>query len=176
MEAQFAIPQEDHDALLATPHTVLPKYAARVHVAAVEAAIGAVRQAFPQLVHQVLEQQRHASAAEQEFYGRWPKLNTPEGKQEAARLMQNYMTLNKDRQITREQAINDVGLMVHAALRIPLDIPGAPAAAAPAAPAPGAPVPSAPPPPAQPGAAGGTVRAPQPTVWDKVDQELFTDD
>lgn len=126
------------------------------------------------MVMQVLEQQRHVSQAEEQFYGRWPKLATPEGKAEAARLMNNYMALNKDKGITRDQAINDVGLMVHAALRIPLDVPGQPAASA--APATGAPVPSAPPPPAQPGAAGGVVKAPQPTVWDKVDQELFTDD
>lgn len=173
MEAAFAIPQEDHDALLATPHTVLPKYAARVHVAAVEAAIGAVRQAFPQLVHQVLEQQRSVSETEQQFYSKWPKIAAhPQGKAEAARLMQAYVNLNKDRGITREQAMNDVGLMVHTALQIPLDIPGAPPPGQPPASA----VPGAPPPPAQPGAAGGVVTAPKPTVWDKVDQELFTED
>lgn len=172
MEAQFAIPQEDHDALLATPHTVLPKYAARVHVAAVEAAIGAVRQAFPALVHQALEQQKTVSQTEEQFYAKWPKIAThPQGKAEAARLMAAYVQLNQGK-VTREQAMNDVGLMVHTALQIPLDIPGAPPPGTPASAA----VPAAPPPPAQPGAAGGTVKAPTPTVWDKVDQELFTDD
>lgn len=124
------------------------------------------------MVMAVLEQQKTASAAEEQFYSKWPQLKTPEGKAEATRLMHNYWELNKGKGITREQAINDVGLLAMASLRIPLDIPGQPPAGQPAAGA----VPPAPPPPAQPGAAGGQPQVRQPTVWDKVDQELFTDD
>lgn len=169
MEQSFQIDPAEHDALLAEPHKVLPKLAARVHVAAVEAAIGAVRSHFAPMVMAVLEQQKTATEAEQQFYGKWPKLNSTEGKREVERLMTNYLAVNKG--VSKEQAINDVGLLAHASLRIPLDVPGAPPATATPSP-----VPPAPPPPAQPGAAGGTPQTRQPTVWDKVDQELFTDD
>lgn len=170
MEQAFAIPAEEHDALLTQPHTVLPKYAARVHVAAVEAAIGAVRHALPQAVMQVLAQREQTSQTEKQFYERWPKLNNPQGKAEVERLMGVYIQMNKPQSI--EQAINDVGLLVHANLRIPLDVPpGSTQSTPPASPPAGAP-----PPPAQPGAAGGVPLVRTPTVWDKVDQELFTDD
>lgn len=168
MEKTFAIPKEDYDALLANPETVLPRYAARVHVAAVEAAVGAVMANFEPLVMQVLERQKTYSKSEEEFFGMWPKLNNAEGRKEATRLMQAYVSTNQ--QVTREQAMKDVGLLVHAALRIPLDLapsgqPPVPPIAPPAPPAP----------PAQPGAGGGAARVSQPTAWDKLDTELFSE-
>lgn len=169
LEKELAIPQEDQDALLAEPHTVLPKLAARVQLQAIEVAVGLIQQNMPAMVDAVLRQQKAASAAEEQFFSRWPKLkDAPNGRQEVERLLTNYVKLNP--QVPREQAINDVGLLAHASLRIPLDVPGAsgePSAAAPA---------SAPPPPAQPGAAGGQPLSRQPTVWDKLDQELFQDE
>lgn len=167
METEFQIPKEEHEALLTNPEAVLPKLAARVHTAAVEATLAAVTANIEPLVLAVLERQKSYSKAEEEFYGMWPDLaKHPEGKATSSRLMQAYMAANRG--ISREQLMKDVGVMAMAQLRIPLQIPGAAAAAAPAAP-----TMAAPPPPAQPGAAGGTPRVTEPSPWDKVDQELF---
>lgn len=170
LEQEFAIPPEDHDALLAAPHEVLPKLAARVQVSAVETVVALVRQNLPALVNAALQQRTAAQKVEEQFFSAWPKLNTEQGRAEATRLMELYAQQNQGKKVDLQQAINDVGLLVHAALRIPLDIPGAPPPAAAAAPA------SAPPPPAQPGAAGGAPQVRTPGFWEGVSEELFKDD
>jgi hypothetical protein len=171
-EKDYAIPEDQRDALLGSPHEVLPTLAARVHTGAVDAALGAVISNFDALLEAAMQRRENVSKAEAEFYTTWPKLKDhAEGRQTAERLMAGYLAAHKGSNLTRQQIITDVGLLAMSHLRIPLDVSGA-------APVPNAqPVVSAPPaPPAVPGGGGARPAAPKPTPWDKLDQELFQED
>jgi hypothetical protein len=120
------------------------------------------------VIFAALERQKVYKRSEEEFFSKWPKLNGDAARPHVERLMAAYVQMNPG--ATREQIMNDVGLMAMTQLRIPLDIPGSPSPTAPAQP-PAAFVPPAPP--AAPGGAPAVLPAIKPSAWDKVDQELF---
>lgn len=168
---QYDIPKEQHEALLTSPETVLPRMFAEVHTRAAESAIATVLSNIEPIVVSILDKQRSRGETEKAFYGKWPKLDNEAGRRVVDRLMTSYITINRERGLTPDQILNDVGLMAMTELRIPLDIPGSPPPAVPASPA------FAPPaPPAAPGGGGMPQPSRRPGAWDAVDQELFGDE
>lgn len=99
--------EEDNTALLTEPATVLPKLAAEMHMRALESTMSGVMQVIPQMVRDVLKADVQARANEDQFFGKWKELNTPQGKMAVGRIMQTYIAFNP--QATRDVVIQEVG-------------------------------------------------------------------
>lgn len=65
---RFAISQEESDALLEDPKTMLPKFAANAYLDAVRTSIAYMQQMVPQMALQSVQMHTASSAAKEEFY------------------------------------------------------------------------------------------------------------
>lgn len=107
----------------------LPKLLARTHYGAMRTAIKAVVDNLPYFMESATQRQTAQSKLDQAFYGRWPQLNTAEGRQMVEQF--KGIMLRQKPTMTMQEYIDDVGAAAMVRLRLPVQA----AAAQPAAPA-----------------------------------------
>ena len=174
----YALPADLAKKFETEPEAVLPQLAAKVHMAVVNEVTARMNVQLPQYIAHFGTQQRKEQEAHDAFYTRWPGLT--DYKEQVLKTGAMFRQLNPN--ATAQEALENVGKMVYAALGMPVPDaapqsgqPGQPASGQPAQPAPtGAPrVPFVP---ATPGGAG---RQPGPApgnVFENMAEEFIQED
>lgn len=166
LEQQYAVPEDQVDALLTSPEKVLPNLAARVHLAVQEQTINAIVGALPQLIGNYIQQDAANRERQQAFFKTWPALSDVAGKQTVERLLKAYPVAPGT---TAEQVTREVGIAAMTILQRPIVPPTAPGTLAPP--------PAEPFRPAGPGGAGGVPGSkPQLGLWEGLAEELLNED
>lgn len=120
----YNLSQEEVEELELEPARFIPKFAARVYLDAVSAAIGQITTHMPAIVRAVNEQERANSETENAFFERWPKL-----KEHMPQVLQIGQTFrNQNPKASMEDFITNVGAMAMVSLRLDPSAPVAPAA------------------------------------------------
>lgn len=147
LEQRYALSEDDSDMFISDPGKVVPKLAANLHLGVTEAVTYGLMNVLPQLFDQFLAQREQNSKDEQEFFGKWPTLNTEQGRAQVKSIGQAWRAANPS--APKEEFIRSVGAMASIALQIP--IPGITEAA---------PLPASNTPPPAPAAPGGAAPLP----------------
>lgn len=151
LERQYQFSEDDAEMLISSPEKVLPKAMAAMHANLLEAMTYGLMQQLPQVVGHVLEQRQAVQSAEQKFFSRWDKLNTPQGRQMVQRMGAAWRQVNPT--ASEDEFITQVGAAVSVALGVPPSTePSTPPAAV-----------HRPPPPAAPGGSTPVPKPSQPT-------------
>ena len=170
LEKKYAIPEDQYDALLTSPQTVLPILAAQVHAAVAEEVINTIISNLPQLVGGITTRMTQEQKYEADFFARWTKLNDAEGRKMVEKILPSY--INSNPKVTVDDIMRDVGIMAMVALKRPIEASPTPGTPPPVVPTP--PTPPAGYTPAAPGAGGG---APVKLgVWESMAEELIHED
>ncbi len=122
-EKSYEMTPEEGIEFLDSPHEIVPKAMARLHVAVLEDAVKAIGQLLPQIVAREVQTIKTTTAHDKAFYDKWRKLDTPEYRKVVTRMGDLYKQHNPD--ATVEQFIQEVGAAAMIAFKIPPDdIPG----------------------------------------------------
>ena len=166
LATEYALSEEDKNALISEPDTVLPRLAARMHVRMQVSTAQQIAQILPSMIAQAMQQQGKVQSLENSFFGQYPELNKPEYRQTVAESLTMIRSVNPN--ATRDEVMRDGAALAAVRLKTRLgqgtqQQPVAPAPATPqtmplAAPIqPTAPQPTAPFTPAQSGGASEPV-------------------
>ena len=119
----YALSDEDAEAMLTDPQSVIPNLAANLHMTvmadvhqAIRRTVEQVTQQLPQTIQQTTQQQQESEKILNDFYGQWPELKGKEDVVTQAAAM--YRQMNPDAPL--EQAMNDIGRQMYVLLNIPL--------------------------------------------------------
>lgn len=119
----YALSDEDAEAMLTDPQSVIPTLAANLHMSvmaevhqAIRQTVEQVTQQLPQTIQQTTKMQQDSEKILNDFYGQWPELKGKEDVVTQAAAM--YRQMNPD--ATLEQAMNDIGRQMYVLLNIPL--------------------------------------------------------
>jgi hypothetical protein len=170
LETFYRLPEDLAGQMQTEPEVVLPKLAAKLHMAVREAVMQDVRRDMPGLFHGIQEIQRRESASKEAFYAANPDLKGYE--QQVLQVGMFFRQSNPN--ATPEEAIERVGNMTRMALGLP---PKGSAATPPATPPAAPQTRPAPFRPAAPGAAGpAAAPAPSGNPWEGLAEEFLEED
>ena len=172
LEQTYALSEDDVNAMITEPETVLPKLLARVHTNVLANMAQGMVQQLPLMIHQVTQQQQAITEYNRAFYSKWEALRGHEDV--VNRFSQLYQQLNPG--ATMEQAISEIGAQVMVALRKPIQGHPQPVPAAGTAVTQQKSVPP-PPPPARPGGSAPPKQAPvsQDNIFMQMAEEMEAD-
>lgn len=175
----YQLTEDQASDIIAKPGEVVPEMLANLHMNVLENTITALAGMIPNMVSQVLRQERAAESANTAFFKTWPALNKQEYYKPLQRMIQTYRTNNPN--VAQDQLIQEVGAAAHIAFRIDPNAGSQPTGQAPATPpaAPSAQGTGAPPANFRPAAPGGSVPpapAREKTVWDDLNEQFDAED
>lgn len=170
LESYYKLSDDERSELEDNITEALPKLLARVHYDAMRSAMRGILNNMPVLVQGAQKQETAQQKLDQTFYGRWPKLNTTEGRQTVESFKSAFLKQNPG--MSLRDYIDNVGAAAMVRLKLPMET------AAVAAPAPAAPAAPAGHRPAQPGGsrAARQVAAKPKTMWDDFDAAFEYED
>jgi hypothetical protein len=171
LETFYRLPEDLAGQMQTEPEVVLPKLAAKLHMAVREAVMQDIQRDIPGMLHGVQEIQRREAASKEAFYSANPDLKGYE--QQVLQVGMFFRQSNPN--ATPDEAIERIGNMTRMALGLPPKAGGTPPPAAP----PSAATPSRPAPfrPAAPGAAGpAAAPAPSGNPFEALAEEFLEED
>ena len=113
----YALNEEEAQALIAEPETILPKFAARIHAEVLVQAAQGVMNQLPAVLQNFNAQQKANEEYRNAFFSKWPKLAAHEA--DVYRMGQAYRQQNP--KVSQEQAIQEIGTMAMVMLKIPFE-------------------------------------------------------
>lgn len=132
LEQVYQVPKEDHDALLTSPETVLPKIAAKLHAQMVEVLApqiaAQIMSALPAVLQQTTTFEQREAKAKSDFFSRYAHLNKPEYNDAILKAGVAYRQVHPD--ATPDEAMEGMAMLAARALKIqhvPYTGDGAPA-------------------------------------------------
>jgi len=132
MATDYALSDEDKNALISEPDTVLPKLAARMHVRMQITTAQQLAQILPGMIAQQIQQQGKVQGLESQFFGQYPELNKPEYRATVAESL--TMIRNVNPQASRDEVMRDGAALAAVRLKTRLSTPRPNAPVAPASP------------------------------------------
>ena len=105
MNTEYALSEEEKNALISEPDTVLPRLAARMHVRMQVQTAQQIAQILPAMISQQIEQATKVQSLENSFFGQYPELNKPEYRQTVAESLAMIRQVNP--QASREDVMRD---------------------------------------------------------------------
>ncbi len=131
MSTEYALSEDDKNALISEPDTVLPRLAARMHVRMQVQTAQQLAQIIPAMIEQQLKQHTKVQGLEQSFFGQYPELNKPEYRDTVAQSLTMIRQVNPD--ASREEVMRDGAALAAVRLKVRLGDarPGAPVPATP---------------------------------------------
>jgi hypothetical protein len=124
LEKQYALSDEDAQAIIDNPGESLPKHMANLHALVAEQAVNTVLARMPDFVTKLVENTARTKGAERAFFEAWPQLKDPKYQQTVTSLGQMYRGQNPQAKL--EDFIKTVGVQAVTVLGLPLQPPGAP--------------------------------------------------
>jgi len=119
LEEQFQLTEDQADALVTDPNTVLPQMLAKMYLDVYTNVMQGMQQQLPQMVHGVVQNSEVQARGKAAFHEAWPQLAKAEYSQTVERIGEAYKQMNP--KATREEFIQEVGAQAWVALRLPLD-------------------------------------------------------
>lgn len=166
----YELSKEDADALMVDPGKVFPKLAAKVHIQAYEAAIGAIARNIPTMIAQTITQQTQAQQHKENFFSQFPELRKHED------VAAHFITAHRqaDPKADPNEIVKRAGLAAYVHLNLPLTGLAGITAVAPPAPTP---IPATPPfVPAAPAAGAIPTGKKVDNAFTKMAEEFLADD
>lgn len=105
MATEYALSDEDKNALISEPDTVLPKLAARMHVRMQITTAQQLAQILPGMIAQQIQQQSRVQGLETQFFVQYPALNKPEYRATVAESLTLIRNVNP--QASRDEVMRD---------------------------------------------------------------------
>jgi len=105
MATEYALSDEDKNALISEPDTVMPRLAARMHVRMQIQTAQQIAQILPGMIAQQIQQQGKVQSLENQFFGQYPELNKPEYRTTVAESL--AMIRNVNPQANRAEVMRD---------------------------------------------------------------------
>lgn len=115
MATEYALSDDDKNALIAEPDTVIPRLAARMHVRMQVQLAQQIAQILPGIVDNMIQQQGKVQKLEDQFFGKYPSLNKPEYRQTVQESLQMIRSVNP--KANREQVMRDGAALAAVRLR-----------------------------------------------------------
>lgn len=119
METEYALSDEDKNALISEPDTVIPKLAARMHVRMQVQMAQQLSQVLPQMISQQINQASKVQRLESQFFSEYPALNKPEFRQTVAESLAMVRQFNPNAK--REDVMRDGAALAAVRLKTQLD-------------------------------------------------------
>ena len=117
-ETEYALTDDDKNALIAEPDKVLPGLAARMHVRMQVQLAQQIAQILPGIVQGQLEQANRVQGLESSFFGQYPELNKPQFKATVQESLAMIRQVNP--QASREEVMRDGAALAAVRLRTKL--------------------------------------------------------
>lgn len=115
LSKEYAVNDDDALAFSTTPETIIPKFAANLHMRIMRDVVGQIRQvvdSLPQIMQSQVERVQAEESAKREFYGEWPGLA-----QHHDRVLANaVMVRQANPMATKQQVIEMAGMMTAVAM------------------------------------------------------------
>ena len=112
---EYALSDEDKNALIAEPDKVLPGLAARMHVRMQVQLAQQIAQILPGIIQGQLQQATRTQGLENSFFGQYPELNKPHFRQTVQESLAMIRQVNP--QATREEVMRDGAALAAVRLR-----------------------------------------------------------
>jgi hypothetical protein len=116
---EYAMSEEDRNALISEPDTVLPKLAARMHVRMQVQMAQQLAHILPHMINQQIQQATKVQSLESSFFGQYPALNKPEYRDTVAQSLTMVRQFNP--QATKDEVMRDGAALAAVRLRVQLD-------------------------------------------------------
>ena len=117
-ETEYALSDDDKNALIAEPDTVIPRLAARMHVRMQLQTAQQLAQVLPQMIQQQIQQATKVQSLEQSFFDSYPELKKPEYRNTVAQSLAMIRQVNP--QATRDDVMRDGAALAAVRLKIKL--------------------------------------------------------
>lgn len=116
---QIEISDEDAEALITDPKSVLPKLLAENMAKSVEYAVNIMRNNLPTLVGSQVQQQSRAVEVENKFFGQFPELKSKQAIKVATQVAKVYRETNPDASL--EETMENVAFLTYRKLGLPME-------------------------------------------------------
>lgn len=115
LQKAYAISDDDAEAIMSDPGTVIPKLMTNMHIKIMSTAANMMQSMLPQLVEQAISRNNATESLEKKFTSRWPDLNKKTDLQAVYQAVQTVRALNPT--IAVDDLIEEVGPIAYALLK-----------------------------------------------------------
>lgn len=115
LQKAYAISEDDAEAIMSDPGTVIPKLMTNMHIKIMSTAANMMQSMLPQLVEQAISRNNATESLEKKFTSRWPDLNKKTDLQAVYQAVQTVRALNPT--IAVDDLIEEVGPIAYALLK-----------------------------------------------------------
>ena len=118
---QYEVSEEEADLWISDPAKAVKKFRAELFLDTYGTIVGMLPQMMGEMMPSFQDKVESKARVNTRFFQKWPALADKKHRDEVKRISKTWLNVNKGTGKTQEDYINEVGLMAHASLGIPIE-------------------------------------------------------